>query len=64
MTGKTLAHHMQTIFAEYGWLNTLVKDNVPCYTSKEFQTLMESMSVNHSLHYSQSNGLAEKLWEL
>ena len=54
---------MQAIFAEYGWSNTLVTDNRPCYTSKEFQMLMQSMSVNHktsSPHYPQSNGLAEK----
>ena len=63
MTGKTIAHHMQAIFAEYGWPDTLVTDKGPCFTSKEFQTLMESMSVDHitsSPHYPQSNGLAEK----
>ena len=63
MTGKAIAYHMQAIFAEYRWPNTLVTDNGPCYTSKEFQMLMQSMSVNHitsSPHYSQSNGLAEK----
>ena len=54
---------MQSIFSKYGWPNTLVTDNGPCYTSKEFQILMQSMSVNHltsSPHYLQSNGLAEK----
>ena len=63
MTGKAIAHHMQSIFPEYGWPNTLVTDNGPCHTSKEFQILMQSMSVNHltsSPHYLQSNGLAEK----
>ena len=63
MTGKAIAHHMQPIFAEYGWPDTLVMDNGPCYTWKEFQMLMESMSVNHSTsspHYPQSNGLAQK----
>ena len=63
MTGKAIAHHMQVIFAEYGWPNTLVTDNGPCYTSKEFQMLMKSMSVNHitsSPHYPQRNGLVEK----
>ena len=54
---------MQTIFAEYGWPNTLVTDNGPCYTSKGFQMLMKSMTVNHitsSSHYPQINGLTEK----
>ena len=63
MTGKAIAHHMQAIFAKYRWPDTLVIDNRPCYTSKEFQMLMQSMSVNHitsSPHYPQSNGLAEK----
>ena len=63
MTGKAITHYMQAIFAKYGWPNTLVTDNRPCYTSKEFQMLMLSMSVNHitsSPHYPQSNGLAEK----
>ena len=63
MTGKAIAHHMQLIFSEYGWPDTLVTDNGPCYTGKEFQTLMQSMSVHHltsSPHYPQSNGLAEK----
>ena len=63
MTSKAIAHHMQAIFAEYRWPNTLETDNRACYTSKEFQMLMQSMSVNHitnSPHYPQSNGLAEK----
>ena len=63
MTGKAIAHHMQAIFAKYRRPNILVTDNGPCYTSKEFQMLMKSMSVNHitsSPHYLQSNGLAEK----
>ena len=54
---------MQSIFSEYRWPNTLVMDNGPCYTSKEFQLLMQTMSVNHltsSPHYPQSNGFAEK----
>ena len=67
MTGKAIAHHMQAIFAECGSPDTLVTDNGPCYMSKEFQMIMESMSVNHitsSLHYPQSNGLVEKFVEI
>ena len=63
MTSKAIIQHVQAIFAKYGWPNTLVTDNRPCYTSKEFQMLMQSMSVIHitsSPHYPQSNGLAEK----
>ena len=63
MTGKAIAHHMQSIFSEHRWPDTLITDNGPCYTSKKFQLLMQTMSVNHltsSPHYLQSNGLAEK----
>ena len=63
MTRKAITHHMQEIFAKYRWPDTLVTDNRPCFTSKEFQMLMQSMSVNHitsSPHYPQSYGLAEK----
>ena len=54
MTGKAIAHHMQSIFSEYRWPDTLVTDNGPCYTSKELQLLMQTMSVIHltsSPHY-------------
>ena len=43
MTRKAIVHHMQSIFSEYGWPDTLVTDNGPCYTSKEFQILLQSM---------------------
>ena len=62
-TVKSIAHHMQAIFAEYGWPDTLVTDNGLFYTSKELQKLIKSMSINHiisSSHYHQNNGLAEK----
>ena len=63
MTGKAIVHHMPSIFSKYGWPDPLVTDNGPCYTSKEFQLLMQTMSVDHltsSPHYPQSNGPAEK----
>ena len=66
MTGKAIAHHMQAIFAEYRWPDTLVTDNGPCYTSKEFQMLKESMSVNHiasSPQYPPAMGLQRNLRE-
>ena len=63
MTTQHIADHIKQIFAKYGWPNTLVSDNGPCYTSKIFKQLMTEYQVNHitSLpHYPQSNGLAEK----
>ena len=63
MTEKDIADHFKQIFAEYGWLDTIVSDNGPCYTSEIFKELMREYQVNHitsSPHYLQSNGLAEK----
>ena len=55
--------HIIHIFQIQMGPNTLVTDKRPCYTSKEFQTLMQSMSVHHltsSPHYPHRNGHAEK----
>ena len=63
MTAKHVASHFSEVFGEYGWLDTLLTDNGPCYASHEFKQLMLDMSVNHitsSPNYPQSNGLAEK----
>ena len=63
MTAQPIADHIKQIFAKYGWPNALVSDNRPCYASEIFKQLMKEYQVNHipsSLHYCQSNGLAEK----
>ena len=63
MTGQHVANHFKLICSEYGWPETLVSDNGPCYTSESFTTLMKAYNVNHitsSPHYPQSNGLTEK----
>ena len=63
MTAKHVGHHFSQVFGEYGWPDTLLKDNGPCYADQEFKQLMMDMSVNDitsSPHYPQSNGLAEK----
>ena len=63
MTAKHVASHFSQVFSEYGWPDTLLTDNGPCYAAQEFKQLMLDMSVNHitsSPHYPQSNGLAEK----
>ena len=63
MTGQHIVDHFKQIFAEYGWPDTIVSDNGPCYTTEMFKGLMKEYQVNHitSLpHYLQSNGLAEK----
>ena len=63
MTGQHIASHFKLICSEYGWPETLVSDNGPCYTSEIFTNLMKEYNVNHitsSPHYLQSNVLAEK----
>ena len=63
MKAKHVRSHFSEVFGEYGWPDTLLTDNGPCYASHDFKQLMLDMSVNHitsSPHYPQSNGLAEK----
>ena len=62
-TMAQVASQMKLIFSEYGWPETTVSDNGPCYAAETFTKLMTDHSVNHitsSPHYPQSNGLAEK----
>ena len=54
---------MKLVFSEYGWPETIISDNGPCYSADAFTKLMKEYSVNHitsSPHYRQSNGLVEK----
>ena len=63
MTGVHIVNQCKLVFSEYGWPETLVSDNGPCYSSQSFTIVMKAFSVNHitsSPHYPQSNGLAEK----
>ena len=63
MTGQQIASQFKLICSEYGWPDTIVSDNGPCYTSEVFTSLMSEYNINHitsSPHYQQSNGLAEK----
>ena len=63
MTAQHVIGHLKVIFSEYGWLDTIVSDNGPCYMAEAFTKTMQEYRVNHitsSPHYPQSNGLAEK----
>ena len=67
MSVQCVTEHFKSIFSEYGWPNTLVSDNGPCYTAEMFTNLMKEYAVNHitsSLHYPQSNGLAKKFVQI
>ena len=60
---QQVASHMKLIFSEYGWPETIVSDNGPCYSPETFTKLMTHYSVNHITsfpHYPQSKSLAEK----
>ena len=63
MTGLHVANQCKLALSEYGWPETLISDNGPCYTSQAFSSFVQSYNINHitsSLHYPYSNGLAEK----
>ena len=67
MSTQHIAEHFRLIFLEYGWPDTLVSDNGPCYVAKTFTSLMKEYAVNHitsSPHYPRSNGLAEKFVQI
>ena len=67
MSAQNIAEQFQSIFSEYGWPDTLVSDNGPCYSAKTFTNLMKEYAVNHitsSPHYPQSNGLAGKFVQI
>ena len=63
MTAQNVIGHLNIIFSEYGWPDTIVSENGPCYTAEAFTKTMQEYRVNHitsSPHYPQSNGLVEK----
>ena len=67
MSAQHIAEHFRLIFSEYGRPDTLVSDNGLCYVAKMLTNLMKEYAVNHitsSPHYPQSNGLAEKFFQI
>ena len=57
MTAYHVINHFKLIFSEYGWPDTLVCDNGPCYASEVFTKIMQEYNEKHitSLpHYPQS----------
>ena len=62
-TAQQVTSQMKLIFSEYGWSETIVSDNGPCYSAETFTKLMTDYSVNHvtsSPNYPQWNCLVEK----
>ena len=67
MSAQHIRENFQSIFSEYGWPETVVSDNGPCYAAKTFTNLMKEYAINHitsSPHYPQSNGLVEKFVQI
>ena len=67
MTGQHVATQCKQIFSEYGWPESLISDNRPCYAAEAFTNMMKEYGVNHitsSPHYPQSNALAEKFVQI
>ena len=44
---QQVAIHKKLIFSEYGWPETIVSDNGPCYSAETFTKLMTDYTVNH-----------------
>ena len=62
-TMQHITSQTKLIFSEYGWPETIISNNGPCYSTEVFTKLMRDYSINHitsSPHYLQLNGLAEK----
>ena len=67
MTGQHVANQCKLIFSEYGWSETLISDNGPCYSTEASTSVMNAYYVNNitsSPHYPQSDGLAEKFVQI
>ena len=67
MTVQHVINHFKLICSEYGWPDTLVSNNGPCYTAEAFTNLMHEYNINHitsSPHCPQLNGLVEKFVQI
>ena len=47
MLAQHITEHFKSKFSEYGWPDTLVSDNGPCYAAEAFSNLMKEYAVNH-----------------
>ena len=63
-TSSAVIKELGMIFSEFGKPQIFRSDNGPCYSSQEFRFFMQNWLIEHrtsSLHYPQSNGLAESM---
>ncbi len=59
-TSRQIIEVLNRIFSRHGIPETLVNDNGPQYSSREFQDFASSRHLTSSPHYAQSNGHAER----
>lgn len=63
-TSAAIINQLKSIFAEYGIPETIVTDNGPQYSSKEFKAFCSTWSINHTTSspvYPRSNGFSERM---
>lgn len=63
-TSAAIINHLKSIFAEHGIPESLVTDNGPQYSSREFAAFCDHWGINHitsSPLYSKSNGFIEPM---
>ncbi|CAB3997901.1 retrotransposon-like family member retr-1, partial [Paramuricea clavata] len=63
-TSNAVINQLKSIFAEYGIPETLVSDNGPQYSSREFSTFCSHWGIGHSTSsplYPRSNGFVERM---
>ena len=47
MTGQHVAKHCKQVFSEFGWPETLISDNGPCYIVDALTSIMNAYHANH-----------------
>ena len=64
ITSSATIEELQSIFSIHGLLRTLVTDNGSAFTSKEFQSFVQSNGIQHitsAPYHPSTNGLAERM---
>lgn len=64
LTSNTVIQKLKAMFARFGIPETLISDNGPCYSSREFKDFARAWNFEHITSiplYPQSNGMAERL---
>lgn len=64
LTSNRVIQKLMPMFARFGIPQTLISNNGPCYSSREFKDFARAWNFEHitsSPLYPQSNGMAERL---